>query len=162
MAKIVSFRQMHKILIAHYLPAQAGSLLITVLATGCFDVLHPAHKAFLKSAKKQGKVLIVGLESDKRVRELTGKGRPITSWEKKEKNLAMLDPVDFVFPLPESFSNTQDHLKLLQLIKVNVFALSENTPHLAKKKKLIKKVGGRIFIYPFDSRYSTSKLILDK
>ena len=47
-----------------------------VLATGCFDILHPAHLEFLALAKEQGDVLIVGLETDARVRQLKGKDRP--------------------------------------------------------------------------------------
>lgn len=130
-----------------------------VLATGCFDVLHPAHKAFLKAAKKQGDLLAVGLESDKRVKVLKGKSRPINSWSKRAAGLARLNEVDFVFPLPKKFDQSEFHLKLLQLIKPKILAVSENTPYLEKKRKLIEKIGGKLFIFPFNPRYSTSRLL---
>src|SRR3990172_12032671 len=48
-----------------------------VLVTGVFDLLHDEHRNFLKVAKKAGDFLIVGLESDTRVRALKGVGRPV-------------------------------------------------------------------------------------
>ena len=135
-----------------------------VLVTGCFDVLHQGHKAFLKAAKKQGDILIIGLESDKRIKKLKGKNRPINSWRKRAKNLAKIEEIDDIFPLPEKFDSLRDHLKLLQLIKPNVLALSENTPYIKEKKKLIKKIGAKLFVFPHNSKYSTTKLLtrLDK
>ena len=133
-----------------------------VLVTGCFDIFHSGHKAFLKAAKKQGDVLIVGLELDKRVRKLKGKDRPINSWKKRVKELAALSAVDFVFPLPEKFDSPKDHLKLLQLIRPKILAVSENTPNLEKKRKLIEKIGGKLFVYPFNPKYSTTKSLRQK
>jgi rfaE bifunctional protein nucleotidyltransferase chain/domain len=153
MGKIISLKKLEKLLITHY------SLLISVLITGCFDILHQAHKDFLKAAKKQGDVLMVGLESDKRVRELKGEKRPVNSWKKRAAVLSRLSEVDFVFPLPKFFDDKQSHLKLLQLIKPSVLAVSENTPFLEKKKKMIKKIGRKLFIFPFNPKYSTTKLI---
>jgi len=130
-----------------------------VLATGCFDLLHQGHRKFLKAAKAQGDLLIVGLETDKRVRQLKGKGRPINKLAARLKNLAKIKVVDLVFPLPESFGDVQAHLELLRLVKPDILALSQNTPHIEVKKKLIEKTGGRLFVFPFDNRFSTSKLI---
>ena len=176
MAKIVSFKQ----LISQFLNADVSvehlrqnrrdfsisSKHKVVLVTGCFDLFHQAHKDFLRTAKKQGDVLIIGLESDKRVKQLKGKGRPINSWQKRAEELAQLkgasatfDVVDFIFPLPEKFNDLKDHFKLLQLIKPKILAVSKNTPYLEKKKKLIKKVGGKLFVFPFNSRYSTTRLL---
>jgi bifunctional ADP-heptose synthase (sugar kinase/adenylyltransferase) len=39
------------------------------LVTGVFDVLHQEHRRFLQAAKQLSKILVVGLESDQRVRE---------------------------------------------------------------------------------------------
>lgn len=153
MSKIIFLKQLIKILNTQY------SILNIVLVTGCFDILHLAHKEFLKAAKKQGDLLIVGLESDKRITELKGKGRPVNSWQKRAENLAKLNWVDFIFPLPKNFSQSKYHLELLQLIKPKILAVSQNTPHLEKKRKLIKRVGGKLFIFPFNPQYSTTRLL---
>jgi len=131
----------------------------TVLVTGCFDILHPAHHRFLKKAKQQGDFLIVGLETDKRIKQLKGNARPVNSLRKRIANIKKIKAVDKVFALPKRFSSFKDHLQLLKKIKPDVLAVSENSPHLQKKKRMIKKIGGRLFIFPHDQRFSTSKLI---
>ncbi|MFC1711138.1 adenylyltransferase/cytidyltransferase family protein [Patescibacteria group bacterium] len=130
-----------------------------VLATGCFDVLHQAHIDFLKAAKNKGDLLIVGLEKDQRVTALKGKNRPINNWQKRVDSLAKLKMVDFVFSLPNTFSNSKDHLKLLKLIKPDIFAVSQNTPNLEKKQKLVEKIKAKLFIFPFNQKYSTTSLL---
>lgn len=42
-----------------------------VLAGGCFDILHTGHIKFLKNAKKAGDILIILLESDKKITDFT-------------------------------------------------------------------------------------------
>ena len=156
MNKIISLNNLIKILNTKY------QILNTVLVTGCFDVLHPAHTDFLKTAKDKGDLLIIGLESDNRLRELKGKIRPINNQQVRAKNLAMLNPIDFIFPLPEKFTTEKDHLHLLQLIKPQILAISEHDKNLNQKKKLIEKVGGKLFVFPFDNKYSTTKIITNR
>ena len=135
-------------------------MLNTVLATGCFDLLHSEHKKFFRAAKKQGDLLIVGLESDKRVKKLKGKNRPINPWKKRAEKLAAFEEIDLIFPLPEKFSQSKYHLKLLQLIKPDIMAVSENTPYIKEKRKLMKRVGGKLkIILPYNPKISTTKLL---
>ncbi len=58
-----------------------------VLVTGVFDLLHSEHKKFLTRAWEQGNILIVGIESDARVKEMKGKGRPIWNQEKRKREI---------------------------------------------------------------------------
>ena len=44
---------------------------------GCFDLIHYGHVAYLEKAKAQGRVLIVGLNSDRSIRRIKGKRRNI-------------------------------------------------------------------------------------
>lgn len=156
MAKIVSLKN----LIFYILNLQSSKTI--VLATGCFDILHQAHFDFLKAAKRQGDLLIVGLESDQRVKILKGNNRPKNNWQKRAKGLAKSDLVDFIFSLPEKFNHEKEHLKLLLLIKPKILAVSQNTPFLELKRKLIKKAGARLFVFPFNFKYSTSKILTKK
>ncbi len=132
-----------------------------VLVTGCFDLLHLAHKEFLKAAKSKGDLLVIGLEQDKRVRQLKGKGRPVNSFNLRAENLLDLGITDLVFPMPLSFKK-EDYFSLLQVIKPAVLAISENTPFLSLKKELIDKVGGQLYIFPFKPNFSTTKLLTKK
>lgn len=130
-----------------------------VLVTGCFDILHPAHLAFLREARKQGDFLIVALETDQRVRQLKGKDRPVNSWQKRIANLAQLKIVDQILLLPGEFKQAKAHQKFLEKIKPQILALSANTPHLKIKQKMADNLGIKIFVFPFNPQYSTSKVL---
>lgn len=67
-----------------------------VFTNGCFDLLHAGHVEYLERAKKFGDVLILGLNSDRSVRKLKGKGRPINSERDRARVLAGLSSVDLI------------------------------------------------------------------
>jgi D-beta-D-heptose 7-phosphate kinase/D-beta-D-heptose 1-phosphate adenosyltransferase len=67
-----------------------------VLTNGCFDLLHPGHVALLETARCQGDVLIVALNSDVSVRGLKGEGRPLIPEAERAEVLLALEPVDRV------------------------------------------------------------------
>src|SRR3989338_6865202 len=95
-----------------------------VLATGCFDVLHKEHKKFLKAAKALDGWFYVGLESDKRVRQLKGQSRPVNSLNQRLTNLRRLKIADHVFGLPENFTTTTARRKLIKQIHPDILAVS--------------------------------------
>jgi len=47
-----------------------------VLTMGTFDILHEGHSMYLEAARGFGDFLIVGLDSDEKLRERKGPGRP--------------------------------------------------------------------------------------
>ena len=47
-----------------------------VLTSGSFDILHEGHSMYLEAARGFGDFLIVGLDSDEKLRERKGPGRP--------------------------------------------------------------------------------------
>ncbi|NCN45576.1 MAG: hypothetical protein COU63_03515 [Candidatus Pacebacteria bacterium CG10_big_fil_rev_8_21_14_0_10_36_11] len=131
-----------------------------VLATGVFDVLHQEHMAFLKAAKIEGTMLVVGLESDLRVKSMKGSSRPVYSEQERKRNLEQLKIADLVFVLPEEFSTPTDHLNLLKQIKPAVLAVSSHTAYLDTKKKLMSKVGGEVrVVREYNPDFSTTKLL---
>ncbi|HUG55223.1 MAG TPA: D-glycero-beta-D-manno-heptose 1-phosphate adenylyltransferase [Vicinamibacteria bacterium] len=67
-----------------------------VFTNGCFDLLHPGHVALFEAARAQGDVLVVGLNSDRSVRELKGEGRPLVPEGERAETLAALEAVDRV------------------------------------------------------------------
>ena len=48
-----------------------------VWTNGCFDVLHRGHIELFKYAKSLGEELIVGIDTDEKVKKDKGKDRPI-------------------------------------------------------------------------------------
>ena len=133
-----------------------------VLVTGVFDLLHQEHINFLKKAKAAGDTLIVGLETDSRVKQLKGKARPINSLNTRIKNLEALNIADKIFALPEKFNKPEHHSTLINQIKPDILAVSSHTPNLSAKKHLIESIGGELkIVHRHNSKISTTKL-LDK
>ena len=67
-----------------------------VLTNGCFDVIHAGHVAYLKEAKQQGDVLVVGINADASVRALKGPERPIFNEAERLEVLAELESIDYL------------------------------------------------------------------
>ena len=67
-----------------------------VFTNGCFDLLHAGHISYLETAKNFGDILILGLNSDRSVTSLKGKGRPINLEADRAYILAALEVVDYV------------------------------------------------------------------
>src|SRR5262249_29170448 len=65
-------------------------------ANGCFDLLHVGHVRFLEGARAEGSVLVVGVNSDRAVRELKGAGRPLLPEAGRAELVAALESVDYV------------------------------------------------------------------
>lgn len=66
-----------------------------VLALGTFDIIHPAHIAYLNAAKEHGDLLVVTLKSDEQVRAHKGVARPVVSESNRVFVVANLKPVDY-------------------------------------------------------------------
>jgi D-beta-D-heptose 7-phosphate kinase/D-beta-D-heptose 1-phosphate adenosyltransferase len=79
-----------------------------VFVNGTFDIIHRGHIALLDYAKSLGDQLVVGIDSDNRVRLLKGSDRPINSQVERGTLLAALKSVDEVFVF-----DTDDELRSL-------------------------------------------------
>src|SRR6056300_226592 len=67
-----------------------------VFTNGCFDILHSGHVFYLREAKSQGDILILGLNSDTSVRRLKGENRPVNPEEDRAIVISELKSIDYV------------------------------------------------------------------
>ncbi len=67
-----------------------------VFANGCFDTLHVGHIRYLEGARREGEVLVVGVNADSSVCNLKGPGRPILNENARAQLVAALRCVDYV------------------------------------------------------------------
>ncbi len=72
-----------------------------VWTNGCFDLLHAGHVHSLQAARREGDVLVVGVNGDASVRQLKGPGRPIIPAPERVELLAALECVDYVVTFDE-------------------------------------------------------------
>lgn len=68
-----------------------------VFTNGCFDILHVGHVRYLNQARTLGDALVVAVNSDRTVRQIKGKERPVVSEMERAEILAALACVDYVF-----------------------------------------------------------------
>ena len=133
------------------------------LVTGVFDVLHPEHQQFLAKAKVLADLLVVGLESDLRVRQLKGQDRPANSATQRSSNLKKWGLADHIFVLPEDFAQAQVRQHLLEQLQPDFLAVSSNTPFLEVKQKMMATIGGQVVVvHQFNPQISSSQLIANR
>ncbi len=134
-----------------------------VLATGVFDLLHFEHINFLSKAKAVGDILIVGIESDFRVKQIKGNLRPIESETKRLQNVANLPVVDFAFLLPHSFSSQSAWEQLIIDLSPDIYAVSSHTSFLENKQRICDQHGVQLkIVHNFNPQISTTIKINQK
>ena len=127
-----------------------------VLAGGCFDTIHPGHTKFLQLSKKQGKMLVILLESDISIRKLKGEDRPMNKQFTRAKNLSKLPFVDFIILL--SMPTSSDYYyNLVKSICPDIIAVTSDDPLMEVKKEQASLVGGKVVVVMNrDKKYSTT------
>jgi cytidyltransferase-like protein len=107
-----------------------------VFVSGCFDILHSGHIAFLKEASLYGD-LYVGLGSDKTIYDL--KGRKTVNSE--EERLYMLEALSCVHKVRiNQGSGILDFLGDIKAIQPDVFIVNEDG-HTPDKEEVCKDLG---------------------
>ena len=122
---------------------------------GCFDVLHAGHVQYLQEARKQGDVLVVGLNSDASVRALKGHGRPVNSIEARTLVLMALQAVDYVTVFGEATP-----LSLIEAIRPDVLVKgADYRKEEVVGAEFVEGYGGRVHLAPLKAGYSTTHLL---
>jgi rfaE bifunctional protein nucleotidyltransferase chain/domain len=152
MARIVDSQELEK-----FLTGEGKGRI--VLAGGCFDILHIGHVRFLSEARGMGDYLIVLLESDKKVRKLKGRNRPVFIQSERAEMLSALRSVDLVVLLP-MIEDDGDYSNFVKKIKPDIIAVTENDPSVEKKRRQAEEAGGELRIIPLTKTFSSSKLAI--
>jgi D-beta-D-heptose 7-phosphate kinase/D-beta-D-heptose 1-phosphate adenosyltransferase len=152
------------------LPNQVASLVSTahqehqriVLVTGVFDLLHQEHEIFLRKAKEEGDILLVGIESDPRVRRTKGEGRPVNPEDKRLTNLADWKIADCVFILPDEFDTPDQRRAFIHTVRPSILAVSAHSPFLEAKQALLSEVGGEVKVVHEHNPTVSTTILLEK
>ncbi len=107
-----------------------------VFVSGCFDMLHSGHVAFLKEAAEYGDVYI-GLGSDKTLKELKGRG-PVNSEDERLYMLCALACVKKV--IINRGKGFLDFMETLKQVNPDIFIVNEDG-HSFEKEVLCKENG---------------------
>lgn len=132
----------------------------TVLVGGVFDILHYGHVIFLKKAKALGDYLIVAIESDKRVKDIKGPGRPIHNQEQRKEILESLRFVDEVVVLKDKMTD-RDYADMVKKIQPAIIAVTKGDPLAKTKTKQAEMVGAKFVEIIKIESLSTSQILND-
>jgi cytidyltransferase-like protein len=107
-----------------------------VFVSGCFDMLHSGHIAFLQEASEYGE-LYIGLGSDKTIREL--KGRETINSE--DERIYILNSLSCVHKATVNKGNgLLDFAEDMKELDPDIFIVNEDG-HSPEKEKLCKELG---------------------
>lgn len=126
-----------------------------VFTNGCFDILHSGHVFYLREAKRQGDILILGLNSDTSVRRLKGENRPVNSEEDRATVISELKSIDYVVIFEE---DTPLDL-ITDVVPDKLVKGGDYKPEEVVGKELVEKNGGEVVIIPFVDGKSTTNII---
>ncbi len=126
-----------------------------VLANGCFDTLHVGHIRYLESARREGEVLVVGVNADSSVCNLKGSGRPILDENARAQLVAALHCVDYVVLFAEPNVET-----LLEELLPDVHAKgTDYAADTVPERAVAERLGIRVAIVGDPKDHSTRELL---
>lgn len=129
-----------------------GKRVVTV--NGSFDLLHAGHLHILREARGQGDVLIVGVNSDRSVREYKGATRPIVGEADRAAMLLALKDVDYVHVFDETVP-----MPFLDEVRPDVHVNGSEYGADCIEAPTVRAHGGRVHIVEKVPGLSTSALL---
>lgn len=128
-----------------------------VWTNGCFDVFHAGHARALSAARSLGDELIVGINSDRSVRELKGEGRPICNETDRVEMLSALESVSRIVVFDGKRCDGE-----ITALRPDIWTKSgDYTPETLDpdERAAILAYGGKIVITPLIPGISTTLLV---
>ncbi|MFA6405018.1 MAG: adenylyltransferase/cytidyltransferase family protein [Candidatus Paceibacterota bacterium] len=103
-----------------------------VLTQGTYDMVHIGHARYFEEAKRHGDLLIVGVDSDRKVRARKGPDRPLVPHTERLEMVTHLRPVDVVtlkeLNMPKWY--------LIKTVRPDVLIVTEETVKKYGKEKM--------------------------
>jgi D-glycero-beta-D-manno-heptose 1-phosphate adenylyltransferase len=126
-----------------------------VFANGCFDIFHVGHVRYLEGARQQGDVLVVGVNSDRSVRQLKGEGRPLLPENARAELLAAMECVDYVVVFDDLTAEP-----LLRDLRPDVHCKgTDYTEATVPEREVVRSWGGRVVIVGDPKDHSTRDVL---
>ena len=126
-----------------------------VWVNGCFDIIHRGHLELFQFAKSKGELLIVGIDSDRRVKALKGENRPFNNQQDRKYFLESIKFIDQV----EVFNTEQELEQKIKIIAPDIMIVGSDY----KNKKVIgSKYAEELVFFDRIDGYSTTKILEKK
>jgi D-beta-D-heptose 7-phosphate kinase/D-beta-D-heptose 1-phosphate adenosyltransferase len=126
-----------------------------VFTNGVFDLLHPGHVRYLQAARREGDVLVVGINSDRSVRSNKGPSRPIMPEHERAEVLEALACVDAVVVFDE-----ETPAVIIEALQPDVLVKGADwAADAIVGRDTVEARGGKVVRMPLESGWSTSAII---
>ncbi len=123
-----------------------------VFTNGCFDILHAGHVDLLERARRLGTELIVGINSDRSVRQIKGAPRPFVAETERAAVLRGLRAVDDVVIFDEPTPQ-----RIIEEIKPDVLVKGGDwKPEEIVGSDFVLARGGKVYSLPLLEGFSTT------
>lgn len=125
-----------------------------VLTSGSFDLVHEGHALYLEEAKGLGGLLVVGVDSDEKIRQRKGKDRPIVPERERLRMLTHLRPVDIVTlkgPRDEKWA-------LIKTVRPDILVATIDT-YTERELKELEEFCGEVRVLPRMAQTTTTARI---
>jgi rfaE bifunctional protein nucleotidyltransferase chain/domain len=126
-----------------------------VLTSGSFDLIHLGHVKYLQRAKEFGGVLVVGVDSDAKIRRRKGDDRPMVPQDERLELLAHQRPVDMIYLKGED----EQRWGLIKAVQPDVLVLTEDHSYSDADQRELLEFVGRIEVVPRQASVTTSERI---
>lgn len=127
-----------------------------IWTNGCYDILHVGHIRLFEHCRELAKLcggrLVVGIDSDNRVKELKGSSRPVNNQHDRAEVLLSIKGVDAVY-----IYDTADELdQIISMLSPKIMVVGDEY----KNKNVIGSChANSVQFFPKISRYSTTKTL---
>ncbi len=128
-----------------------------VFVSGCFDLLHAGHLAFLEEAAREGDELFVSVASDATVAAL--KRPPVWNEHDRWRMVSALGVVTHAF-ISRGSPDWKDCLSYVRTLRPDVWVIAADDPWLAEKQAVAAELSIRVVLnYRPEAGLSTTRLI---
>jgi D-glycero-beta-D-manno-heptose 1-phosphate adenylyltransferase len=126
-----------------------------VLTSGSFDLIHLGHVKYLAKAKALGDVLVVGVDSDAKIRRRKGEDRPMVPQDERLEMLAHQRPVDVLYLKEDG----EARWGLIKAVAPDVLVLTEDHSYSDEDQHELLRVCGAIEVLERQASVTTSERI---
>ncbi len=128
-----------------------------VFANGCFDLLHVGHVRYLESARAEGDVLVVGVNSDRTAAALKGRRSAVMPAEARAELVAAFEAVDYVVIFDEPTA-----ARVLRDLRPHVQCKgTDYSAETVPERQVMEELGGTVRIVGDAKTHSSRDLLAE-
>ncbi|MBJ7470976.1 MAG: adenylyltransferase/cytidyltransferase family protein [Solirubrobacteraceae bacterium] len=126
-----------------------------VLTSGSFDLIHLGHVKYLARAKELGGILVVGVDSDAKIRRRKGDDRPMVPEGERLELLAHQRPVDLIYLKDDA----DPKWALIKAVAPEVLVLTADHSYSEEELEALLEYCGQVEVLPRQASVTTSERI---